>query len=162
MYQETLSRKQASDTDASLSSAFAGVFEDQHFDSNLDKLMEIVHELIMKKGVFHINIHFSSSQLVCWTLDNPFSFQIYTADEVFSSGFMRLFSPLESKLHTCIGKDQVRAILESLKWLRGKREGSELRNASIHMINGYIGLGFSCDDTRYINFKHLNIPAAHK
>lgn len=162
MYQETLSAKPADIVDSSLRSAFTGAFEDHHFDSNLDKLMEIAHELIMRKGVFHINIHFSSSQLVCWTFDNPYSFQIYTADEVFSAGFMRLFAPLESRLHTCIGKDQVKAILQSLKWLRSKRDGSELRNASIHMINGYIGLGFSCDDTRYINFKHFNIPAAIK
>ena len=157
MQQQTISRKSAAN--ASINSSLCTSFKDHHFDSNLDRLMEIAHELIMKKGVFHINIHFASSQLVCWTLDNPFSFQIYTADEIFSSGFMRLFAPLESKLHTCIGKDQVKAILQSLKWLRGKREGSELRNASIHMINGYIGLGFSCDDTRYINFKHFDIPA---
>ncbi len=156
MRQNTLSRKPAA---APLTPVLRKPLKDHHFDNNLNTLMAIVHELIMKKGVFHINIHFGSSQLVCWTLDNPFSFQIYTADEVFSDGFMRLFAPLESKLHTCIGKDQVKSILNSLQWLRSKRDGSELRNASIHMINGYIGLGFSCDDTRYINFKHFDIPA---
>lgn len=157
MHQEAISQKPSPIT--SINPALSKAFDNHHFDSHLDRLMEIVHALIMTKGVFHINIHFASSQLVCWTLDNPFSFQIYSADEIFTGNFMRLFAPLESKLHTCIGKDQVKAILQSLKWLRSKREGSELRNASIHMINGYIGLGFSCDDTRYINFKHFDIPA---
>lgn len=129
-----------------------------HFDDRMDQLIDIAEQLILRKGVFHLGIHFSSSQLICWTLDNPYSFQVYTADEVFSDHFMRLFAPLESKLHTCISKQHVRPILRSMKWLRQRKDGSELRNASLHMMNGHIGLSFACDDTRYINFKDFIMP----
>jgi hypothetical protein len=109
--------------------------------------------------VFHVNIHFSSSQLVCWTYDNPYSFQLYSAEEVFSEQFPRLFAPLDSQLHTCIPRDQVGNILQVLKTLRMKQNDNELRNASIHMINGFIALTFACDDTRYINFRNFIRPA---
>ena len=128
-----------------------------HFDDRLDELVEITKNLILNKGVFHLAIHFASSQLICWTFDNPYSYQIYHAEEVFSDGFMRHFVSLESKLHTSIKKEQVLPILKSLKILREKPNNSELRNASIHMMNGYIGLTFSCDDTRYINFKDFHL-----
>lgn len=130
-----------------------------HFDSTLDTLVDICHRLILTRGVFHLGVHFASSQLVCWTFDNPYSYQVYTAEEVFSDGFMQLFAPLDSHLHTCIPRQQVKPILDKLVSLRHRQEGGELRNASIHMLNGYIALSFACDDTRYIGFKDF-IPAA--
>ncbi len=129
-----------------------------HFDDHMDKLLGIAEKLILSKGVFHLTLHFSSSQLSCCTFDNPYSYQLYTADEVFSDNFMRHFAPLDSKLPSRIERNHVRPILNALKWLRTKKHGSELRNASLHMINGYIGLGFACDDTRYINFRELILP----
>ena len=129
-----------------------------HFDDRLDELLDIAEQLISSKGVFHLTLHFSSSQLKCLTYDNPYSYQVYTADEIFSERFMRLFAPLSSKLHTCIDRSQIRPILETLRNLRLSKEVSELRNASIHMINGYISLSFACDDTRYINHKDFMKP----
>lgn len=129
-----------------------------HFDNRLDTLMNICAQLILRHGVFHISIHFSSSQLVCWTYDNPYSFQVYSAEEVFSEQFLRLFAPLDSHLHTCIPRDKVDSILQSLKSLRLKQTDNELRNAGIHMINGYITLAFACDDTRYISFRNFIRP----
>jgi len=129
-----------------------------HFDDRMGELLNIAEALVLGKGVFHLSLHFSSSQLTCCTFDNPYSFQLYTADEVFSDDFMRNFAPLESKLRSRIEHNHVRPILNALKWLRTKKQGSELRNASMHMINGYIGLGFACDDTRYINFRELILP----
>jgi len=134
---------------------FGTVNDACHFDDDMDRLMEICSQLIQRYGVFHLSIHFSSSQLVCWTYDNPYSFQVYTAEEVFSQQFLRLFAPLDSNLHTCISRDQVDNVLQAFRSLRQQREGSELRNAAVHMINGYIALSFACDDTRYINFKNF-------
>ena len=129
-----------------------------HFDDNLDRLLVIANNLMLNKGVFHLSIHFSSSELVCWTFDNPYSYQVYTAEEVFSANFMRQFLPIKSIIHTCINKNKIAPILQSLKTLRNGKNESELRNASIHLINGYIGLTFACDDTRYINFKDFIMP----
>ena len=126
-----------------------------HFDNHLDELVEIAHQLILNKGVFHLQIHFSASQLICWTLDNPYNYQIYNAEEVFHRDFQKLFSPLASNLYSAIKKNEVLPILKSLQFLRKRPQGSELRNASLHMMNGQVGLSFACDDTRYLNFRNL-------
>lgn len=126
-----------------------------HFDHHLDQLMAIAHQLMLTKGVFHLQIHFAASQLICWTYDNPYNYQIYQAEQVFDKNFPQLFSALDSNLYTAIKKPQILPILQSLKFLRERAEGSELQNASLHIMNGLVGLTFACDDTRYINFKEL-------
>ena len=130
-----------------------------HFDDRLNDLMEIAKDLLINKGVFHLAVHFSSSQLVCWTLDNPYSFRVYASEEVFAGDFLSLFSPLKTKAHSCIDKGTILPILKSFESLRNNSGGSELRNASIHMLNGYLGLTFACDDTRYINYKDFALPS---
>jgi len=130
-----------------------------HFDDRLDDLMVIAKQLLLEKGVFHIVVHFASSQLVCWTLDNPYSFRVYTAEEVFADEYLNLFLPMKSKIQSCVDKSRVIPILESLKGLRENSGGSELRNASIHLLNGYVGLTFACDDTRYINHEDFVMPS---
>ncbi|MDH5484285.1 MAG: hypothetical protein OEY43_03525 [Gammaproteobacteria bacterium] len=126
-----------------------------HFDEQLDRLIDIAHQLILNKGVFHLQIHFAASQLTCWTFDNPYNYQVYQAEAVFDDNFQLLFSTLESNLYSTINKTQVLPVLKALKFLRERPEGSELRNASLHIMNGLVGLSFACDDTRYINFKEL-------
>jgi hypothetical protein len=61
-------------------------------------------------------------------------------------------------MHTQINTNAVESILELLKSLRESKGGSELRNASVHTVNGMIGLTFACDDTRYINYKDFTLP----
>ena len=135
------------------------VYISSHFDDRLNDLVEIAKQLLVDKGVFHLAVHFSSSQLVCWMLDNPYSFRVYTSEEVFADDFLSLFAPLKTKAHNCIDKATILPILKSFKHLRNNAGGSELRNASIHMLNGYIGLTFACDDTRYINYKDFILPS---
>jgi hypothetical protein len=131
-----------------------------HFDGRLDDLVVIVKQLLLNKGVFYIAVYFSSSQLVCWALDNPYSFRMHAAEEVFADEFLSLFSPMTTKIHSCINKNRVMSILEFLKGLRENAGGSELRNASIHMLNAHVGLTFTCDDTRFINYKNFVLPSA--
>ena len=126
-----------------------------HFDDRLDEVLNIVEELLLRKGFFHLVVHFSSSQISCCTFDNLYSFQLFTAEEVFSNVFMQHFVSTGSRIQTSIRRNQVRPLLDALKYLRNRKQNSELRNASLHLANGLIGLSFACDDTRYINFKDL-------
>lgn len=133
-----------------------------HFDDRLNDLMLIAKYLMINKGVYHLGIHFSSSQLVCWTYDNPYSFQLYTAEDVFADDFTDQFASYASQMHTQININEVESILESLVALRESKGGSELLNASLHTVNGMIGLTFACDDTRYINYKDFMLPLASR
>ena len=62
-----------------------------HFDDRLDEVLNIVEELLLRKGGFHLVVRSSSSQFSCCTFDNPYSFQLFTEEEVFSDVFMQHF-----------------------------------------------------------------------
>ena len=69
------------------------------FDEHIDHIMHVMHELLTRKGVFHVKAHFSSSQLTCWFYDNPFSYRVYVREQVTDPDFLPRVSEAErSKL----------------------------------------------------------------
>ena len=45
------------------------------FDEHIDQVLRVMHELLTRKGAFHVKAHFSSSQLTCWFYDDPYSYR---------------------------------------------------------------------------------------
>jgi hypothetical protein len=45
----------------------------------------------VQKGVFHIKIHYSSSQLTCWFMRDPFCYEKFLREEVLDDGFLDRF-----------------------------------------------------------------------
>ncbi len=131
------------------------------FDSRMDEMLTIVEELLCKRGVFHIRIHFSSNQLTCWTYENPYSYEVYVGDEIFDPSFMDNFTVSKSSLPPKITVDSIKPILEEFRGLRFLDETIYLRNASINRINGMISLSFSCDGTHYIDHEDFFETSQH-
>jgi len=52
------------------------------FDTPIDHVHEIAHALLTRKGVLHIKIHYSSSQLTCWFARDPFCYEKFLREEV--------------------------------------------------------------------------------
>lgn len=124
------------------------------FDSRLDRLHEIVQLLLTRKGAFHVKIHYSSSQLTCWFSDDAYRYRVYVREEVLAPGFIDQFRDvsLEHLLPVIETKD-TRAILDEFRRLRTTDDTIYLRNGSINLINGMIGMTFSCDGAHYIDHK---------
>ncbi len=129
------------------------------FDESFNQLINIGEELLTRRGVYHLMIHFSSNQLTCWTYENPYSYKIFVGEEIFQSTFMDKFripaflTPLAQQSIPCrIPADQLRAILEEFQRLRFSDKIIYLRTASINHVNGYISMTFSCDGSHYIPF----------
>ena len=122
------------------------VFQQQRaesiFDQHLDELLTIVSELLKNRGVFHAKIHFSSNQLTCWFYDDPYRYQVYVGDEVFEPGFLEQFKQCVYIEKPLIKQDDVDNILQVFRRLRLQDESIYLRNASINLINGKIGMTF--------------------
>ncbi len=131
------------------------------FDQRMDEMLAIVEELLCKRGVFHIRIHFSSNQLTCWTYENPYSYEVYVGDEIFDPSFMDNFTLSKSSLPPRIAPNSIKPILEEFKGLRFLDETIYLRNASINRINGMISLSFSCDGTHYIDHEDFFETSQH-
>jgi hypothetical protein len=124
------------------------------FDGELDRVHNIVHDLLTRKGAFHVKIHYSSSQLTCWFSDDAYRYRVYVREEVLEPGFTDQFSNRTLKhLMPVIDADEVHAILNEFKRLRTTDETIYLRNSSINLINGMIGMTFSCDGAHYIDHK---------
>ena len=124
------------------------------FDSELDRIHEIVRLLLTRKGAFHVKTHYSSSQLTCWFCDDAYRYRVYVREEVLDPGFIDQFRDVSmNHLQPVINEEDIRTILAEFKRLRTTDETIYLRNGSINRINGMIGMTFSCDGAHYIDHK---------
>jgi hypothetical protein len=126
------------------------------FDTELDRIDGIVRDLLTRKGVFHVKIHYSSSQLTCWFSDDAYRYRVFVREEVLAPGFIDQFR--DARLYhllPVISEEDTDAILVEFKRLRTTDETIYLRNGSVNRINGIIGMTFSCDGAHYIDHKEF-------
>ncbi|MGD2116837.1 MAG: hypothetical protein PVG66_00625 [Chromatiales bacterium] len=122
------------------------------FDSDIDRLHDIVYQLHTRKGVFHSKLHYSSNQITCWFASDPFVYEKFIREEVFDGGFVERFPDADyAGRSAVIDHDMLRRILNEFKRLRLTDETIYLRNGSMNLINGMINMSFSCDGTHYID-----------
>ena len=122
------------------------------FDSQLDRVHEIVQSLLTRKGVFHTKIHYSSSQLTCWFARDPFCYEKFVREQVLADGFLAGFPDSDyAGREPKIAVGDINRILGEFRRLRLTDQTIYLRNGSINMINGMINMSFSCDGTHYID-----------
>lgn len=122
------------------------------FDQRIDDLMNVVESFLTMRGAFHAKIHFSSTQLTCWFYHDPYRYRVFVGEEIFQPGFLDQFAPAVYAEKPLIDSQAVRPVLEEFKRLRSTDETVYLRNASINLINGIIGMTFSCDGSHYIPY----------
>ena len=108
---------------------------DSLFDSNIDRIHEIVNTLLTEKGAFHVKIHYSSSQLTCWFADDAFRYRVYVKEEVLAAGFLEQFRDCRiTHLQPVIDPENNTSILKEFRRLRTTDQTIYLRNASINRI----------------------------
>ena len=124
------------------------------FDSDLDRIHEIVIALLTDKGAFHVKVHYSSNQLTCWFADDAFRYRVFVMEEVLVPGFLDQFRDCKiDHLQPLIDTENTVAILTEFKRLRTTDQTIYMRNGSINRVNGLIGMTFSCDGAHYIDHK---------
>jgi len=120
------------------------------FDARIEELMATVGCLLTRHGVFHAKIHFSSNQLTCWLYNDPYRYRVFVGEEVFAADFLRGFAQVVAIDKPLIAAESMPAILAEFTRLRLKDESVYLRNGSLNLINGLIGMTFSCDGSHYL------------
>jgi hypothetical protein len=124
------------------------------FDSERDRIHNIVHTLLTGKGVFDVKIHYSSNQLTCWFADDAYRYRVFFRDEVLRPDFPGQFRDCTiDHLQPLIDAGDTLAILGEFNRLRSTDKNIYMRNGSINRINGIIGMTFSCDGAHYIDHK---------
>ena len=152
IYQEPDNWRQIKGDPAIRSAVFRQQRVDSLMDEHLDEALNIMNELITEHGVFHGKLHFSSSRATIWLVDDPFSYRILSIDELIDPDICLAYPGTAYHERAIVPLDAVASILEIFRKLRFADENVYLRAGSLNVINGMVGLNFSCDGSHYMRF----------
>lgn len=133
-----------------------GLFTQQRVDSQMDKdidnVLSVHKELMVGQGVHHCQIHFSSSRSTIWHIDDPYVYRILTMDELSDPNMVLAYPRRPYFKRAVVPQAKIEKILNYFKALRLADENIYLRSGSLNIVNGKVGLNFSCDGTHYLNY----------
>ncbi len=119
-------------------------------DQHIDDVIAIIDELMCERGIFHVQIHFSSSRATLWSMDDPFSYRVHVLEEIINPAVCLSFRKQAYPARATVKQEQVRLVLDKFRQLREADDVIYLRSGSLNIINGIVGLTFSCDGSHYI------------
>ncbi len=131
------------------------VFEQRRMKSLLDGRMDEVVDrldLLMRgHGVYHIILHFSSSRAIFWVVDDPYRYRFHGVEEFLDPEIWLAYPSRPYPGQAVVAPGRIRAVLEQFRALREGDENIYLRSGSLNLMNGVIGLTFSCDGSHYLS-----------
>ena len=134
-----------------------GLFSQQRvesaMDAQIDDVLSLVEELILTRGVFHAKLHFSSSRATFWLVDNPYSYHILNFDELNDPDICLAYRQQKYFVKAILKPEKISQIFHQFKTLRFADETVYLRAASLNVVNGMVGLNFSCDGSHYMYYE---------
>lgn len=151
-YQEPDTWRQLKGDPAIRSTVFLQRRSDSLLDRRLDEVLPIINELITEHGVYHGKLHFSSSRATIWVVDDPFVYRLLNIEELTDPDICLAYPRRPYHARAIVPKDLVMPIFEMFRKLRFADENVYLRAGSLNIINGMIGLNFSCDGSHYMRF----------
>ncbi|MCB1750663.1 MAG: PDC sensor domain-containing protein [Gammaproteobacteria bacterium] len=151
-YQEPDAWRQIKGDPAIRSAVFFQQRAESLMDKHLDEVLPIVNELITERGSFHTKLHFSSSRGTIWLVDDPFSYRILNFDELTDPDICLAYPKRDYPERAVVPAGKVAAVFEIFRNLRFADENVYLRAGSLNIINGMVGLNFSCDGSHYMRF----------
>ena len=152
IYQEPDNWRQIKGDPAIRSTVFHQQRVDSQMDKHLDQVIPIISELMSEHGVFHGKLHFSSSRATIWLIDDPFSYRILNYDELIDPGICLAYPQHDYHERAIVPADKIMPVFELFRNLRFADENVYLRAGSLNLINGMVGLNFSCDGSHYMRF----------
>ena len=120
-------------------------------DQHLNELNILLDNLITQHGVFHCKLHYSSGRCSLWLYDDPYHYRIHSVEEIINPEICLAYPQSEYPKDALVPADQVLLVLERMKNLRFADETIYLRSGSLNIMNGMVGLTFSCDGSHYVS-----------
>ncbi|MEB8431404.1 PDC sensor domain-containing protein [Cocleimonas sp. KMM 6892] len=124
-------------------------------DQNLDQVHKIITNLVCNRGIFHAKLHYGSSRATLWAYERPYEYQLHVLDEIINPDVCLAYPSHPYPTESTVPEHQVKMVLDRLKDLRNADETVYLRSGSINVINGMVGLTFSCDGSHYMTVKEF-------
>jgi hypothetical protein len=132
------------------------VFEQERvpneFDKRLDEVLARVEVLILGHGVFHAKMHFSTGQVTLWLLNDPLRYRVHVKEEFLDPDISLAYPLLPYTAEALVPTLEIQNVLAEFRRLRIQDNHIYLRSASLNVVNGLVGLNFSCDGSHYLNY----------
>lgn len=151
MYEEPSQWRQIKGDPAIRQGLFLQHRVDSVMDRHIDNVMSVHEALMLDQGVHHCQIHFSSSRSTIWHVDDPYVYRILTMDELADPNMCLAYPRRPYFERAIVPPGDIGKILKQFKALRFADETIYLRYGSLNIVNGKVGLNFSCDGTHYLN-----------
>jgi len=119
-------------------------------DDQFNETFAQVEKLMCQHGVFHAKLHFSSSRATLWLYSDPHRYRVLSVDELLTATPCPTCPFTRYPLDAVVEPHHIREILEMFRTLRFSDEQFYLRSGSLNLINGLVGLNFSCDGSHYL------------
>ena len=120
-------------------------------DEHMDEVNGIITDLLLNRGVFHVKLHFSSSRATLWLYNDPHRYRLHVLDEIIDPSVCLAYPALPYPEDSLVEPRLVENVLERFRLLRDADSTIYLRSASLNIINGMVGLTFSCDGSHYMS-----------
>lgn len=124
-------------------------------DEKIDQVHDIIENLITKRGIFHAKVHYSGSRATLWTYAHPYEYQLHVLDEIIDPNVCLAYPIKSYPEHAKVDAADIKNVLQKFKMLRNIDEIIYLRSASINIMNGMVGLTFSCDGSHYMQVEEF-------
>ncbi len=132
----------------------AGLFHQERvaspMDEHIDEVLDLLTELITVHGVFHVKLHFSSSRVTLWLMDDPYRYRLHGIADLSDPDICLAYPRRDYPADALVPADAVRTILQVFRDLRFMDETLYLRSGTLNIFNGIVGLTFSCDGSHYM------------
>jgi hypothetical protein len=119
-------------------------------DENIDSVNATIYDLMTRHGIFHCKIHYSSGRCSFWEFRDPYSYQVHGVEEIIDPDIALAYPSYSYPQQAKVTPEQILEVLGEFKALRFADETIYLRSASINIMNGMLGLTFSCDGSHYM------------
>ena len=119
-------------------------------DEHLDEVLDVVEALMTSQGIFHTKLHFSSSRATLWPYSDPYCYRLHVLDEIINPKVCLAYEKTPYPGQAVVSADLIHQVLNTFKPLRMEDDTIYLRAASLNIMNGLVGLNFSCDGSHYM------------
>lgn len=120
------------------------------FDEHIDEALSRIDMLMREHGIFHSKIHFSSGRCSFWLYDEPYGYRLHGVEEIIDPELCLAYPVRPYPANAITPAEDVLAVLEQFKTLRFADDTIYLRSGSLNVMNGMVGLTFSCDGSHYM------------
>ena len=113
LYQEPGDWRQVKGDPAIRSNLFKQSRTESPMDRNMENALSVLEELLTERGMFQCQIHFSSSQAIIWTIDDPLRYRILDQEALQDTDICLVYPlrpyPADAATHARSHRDDHRA-----------------------------------------------------